>query len=201
TNDIERHYRHAIQAARREVWIACAYFFPSYSLLREMRQAALRGVRVRLILQGKPDMVIVPIAARLLYGCLVRDGVSIYEYCRRPLHAKVALVDDEWATVGSSNLEPFSLSLQLEANVMLRAPEFNRILRASLTQMIEQHCVEVEPQSLPRDSWWRSAVGVAVFHFLRHFPWWAERLPTHRPRLTVLGAEERKQFTEGGGND
>ncbi|HEX5633396.1 MAG TPA: cardiolipin synthase ClsB, partial [Gemmatimonadales bacterium] len=89
-NDIERHYRAAIRAARREVIIANAYFFPGWRLLNEMRKAARRGVRVVLIVQGKPDMQIVTVAARLLYPDLLADGVLIYEYCRRPLHGKVA---------------------------------------------------------------------------------------------------------------
>lgn len=201
TSDIERHYRLAIRTAREEVVIACAYFFPSYSLLRELRTAARRGVQVRLILQGKPDMAIVPIAARLLYNYLIRDGVRIYEYGRRPLHAKVAVIDDVWATVGSSNLEPFSLSLQLEANVMLRDPAFNRHLHARLMALIEQDCVAVQPDRLPPDNWWRGLVGVVVFHFLRHFPWWVQRLPPHRPHLSEPEARERPGFTRGGRND
>ena len=86
--------------------IANAYFFPGYRFIREMRRAAKRGVDVRLILQGQPDMPIVRTAASLLYDHLLRAGVRIYEYCDRPLHGKVALVDDNWSTVGSSNLDP-----------------------------------------------------------------------------------------------
>jgi len=200
TTDIERHYRLAIRAARHEVTIANAYFFPGYRLLRDLRRAARRGVRVRLILQGRADMAIVPIAARLLYNYLVREGVEIYEYCRRPMHAKVALVDDHWATVGSSNLDPLSLSLNLEANVMLRDREFNRTLRARLEALVEEHCVAVDESTLAPDTWWRAGVGVIVFHFLRHFPDWVQRLPTDRPNLTVLKARER-EMSKGGAND
>jgi cardiolipin synthase A/B len=197
TTDIEQHYLRAIRTARREILIANAYFFPSYRLLREMRRAARRGVDVRLILQGEPDMAIVPIAARLLYGYLMRDGVRIYEYCRRPLHGKVAIADEFWATIGSSNLDPLSLSLHLEANVVVRDREFNRLLRERLLSLVEQHCLAVDPSSLPRDSWWRGAVGVVVFHFLRHFPAWVQRFPTHRPAVAVLTAAERERLTQG----
>ena len=62
----------------------------------------------------------------------VRAGVEIHEYCKRPLHGKVALVDDHWATVGSSNLDPLSLALNLEANVMIRDRAFNAELRGDL---------------------------------------------------------------------
>jgi cardiolipin synthase A/B len=200
TTDIERHYRVAIRAARHEVTIANAYFFPGYRLLRDLRRAARRGVRVRLILQGRADMAIVPIAARLLYNYLAREGVEIFEYCRRPLHAKVALVDDAWATVGSSNLDPLSLSLNLEANVMLRDAAFNRMLRARLQSLVDEHCLAVEASSLPPDNWWRAGLGIVVFHFLRHFPQWVQRLPTDRPNLTVLKTG-RDGLSEGSRHD
>ena len=68
-------------------------------------------MRIKLIIQGEPDMPIVRVGARLLYNYLVKGGVQVFEYRRRPLHGKVALMDDHWATVGSSNLDPLSLSL------------------------------------------------------------------------------------------
>jgi cardiolipin synthase len=184
-NDIERHYRAAIRAARREVVIANAYFFPGYRLLHEMRKAARRGVRVALIVQGKPDMPIVGVGARLLYPYLLSAGVEIYEYCRRPLHGKVALVDDEWATVGSSNLDPLSLSLNLEANVVVRHRGFNAELREKLAALMNAHCTRVtqEHATPPAQSGWRVLVSTVVFHFLRRFPSWAQRLPAHRPRV------------------
>ena len=98
-DDIERHYLKMLANAKREVIIANAYFFPGYRLLHAMRNAARRGVRVKLIVQGEPDMPIVTVGARLLYDYLVKGGVQIYEYRRRPLHGKVALMDDHWATV------------------------------------------------------------------------------------------------------
>ncbi|MDP1534592.1 MAG: cardiolipin synthase ClsB, partial [Rubrivivax sp.] len=90
--DIERHYRTAIRMARTRVVIANAYFFPGYRLLHELRRAARRGVDVRLILQGEPDMPIVKTAAELLYEDLLQAGVRIFEYRKRPLHGKVALI-------------------------------------------------------------------------------------------------------------
>ncbi|MDF2489023.1 MAG: phospholipase D/Transphosphatidylase, partial [Pseudomonas sp.] len=115
TTDIEQQYVAAFRSAKRRILVANAYFFPGYRLLRELRNAARRGVDVTLILQGQPDMRWVRALSRLLYNYLLRDNVTIYEYCQRPLHGKVALVDDEWSTVGSSNLDPLSLSFNLEA--------------------------------------------------------------------------------------
>src|SRR6185369_1035273 len=148
-SDIEREYRIAIRAARRRVIIANAYFFPGYRFMRELRHAARRGVDVRLILQGAPDMPIVKTAATLLYHHLLGAGVRIYEYCERPLHGKVALVDDDWATVGSSNLDPLSLALNLEANVIIRDRAFNAELRERMQRLMQEDCQRVEPAAGP----------------------------------------------------
>ncbi|MFL6663222.1 MAG: cardiolipin synthase ClsB, partial [Rhizobacter sp.] len=182
-NDIERHYRAAIRAARREVIIANAYFFPGWRLLNEMRRAARRGVQVKLVVQGKPDMQIVSVAARLLYPDLLADGVSIFEYVRRPLHGKVALVDDEWSTVGSSNLDPLSLSLNLEANVIIRHRGFTDGLRDRMQRLMAEECRAVEPEPQAPRTAWRVLVSTLTFHVMHRFPRWAQRLPAHRPRV------------------
>ncbi|MFC4274912.1 cardiolipin synthase ClsB [Achromobacter aloeverae] len=181
--DIERHYRAAIRLARRDVVIANAYFFPGYRLLRELRNAARRGVRVRLILQGEPDMPIAKLAAGMLYDYLTAAGVQIHEYCERPLHGKVATVDDTWATVGSSNLDPLSLALNLEANVMIRDQEFAGVLNERLEWLVAHHCRQPEPAPPGSRKLRRLFFGVFVYHFLRRFPAWTGWLPAHRPRL------------------
>jgi cardiolipin synthase len=182
--DIERHYRAAIRSARQRVVIANAYFFPGYRLIRELRRAARRGVEVKLILQGEPDMPIVKAAASTLYAHLLKAGVRIFEYFERPLHGKVALVDDAWATVGSSNLDPLSLSLNLEANVMVRDRSFNAVLAERLDHLMVHACREIDETQVERSSTWTVLRNTLVFHFLRHFPRWAPRLPQlapHRP--------------------
>ncbi len=184
THDIERHYRIAIRAARERVVIANAYFFPGYRLLREMRRAARRGVDVRLILQGQPDMPIVKIAASMLYRHLLDAGVHIFEYCERPLHGKVAVSDAEWATVGSSNLDPLSLSLNLEANVVIRDQAFAGHLAGRLEQLMQHSCRQIARGDLPPASWWDTLRSFFVFHLLRRYPAWAGWLPAHTPRLT-----------------
>lgn len=187
-NDIERVYRTLLRAARQRVVIANAYFFPGWRLLHQMRRAARRGVQVDLVLQGNPDMPIVKIAASLLYAHLVRAGVQVHEYRLRPLHGKVAVVDDTWATVGSSNLDPTSLGLNLEANVVLRDPAFATGLRERLDAVIRDSCERVQlerPGALA--SAWISVRSAVVFHFLRRFPDWAARLPTPRPEVAPLG--------------
>ena len=121
---IERSYVEAIRRARVCVDIAVPYFYPGRSFMRALRQAARRGVRVRLLLQGKIDYRIAALAAQALYDDLRFNGVRIFEYTPAFLHAKVALMDDDWATVGSSNIDPLSLLLNLEANLIVRDQAF-----------------------------------------------------------------------------
>jgi cardiolipin synthase A/B len=187
-NDIERAYRLAIRTARRRIVIANAYFFPSYRFIRDLRDAAQRGVDVRLILQGQPDMPWARTVATLLYDRLLSGGVRIYEYCERPFHGKVALVDDEWSTAGSSNLDPLSLALNLEANVLIRDRGFNAELYRRLEHMMTHACRVIEPQPVPLQGW-RLARSYVAYQVARHYPSWASWLPRQVPRLTPAGPD------------
>jgi cardiolipin synthase len=166
--------------------VANAYFFPSYRVLRELRNAARRGVKVTLVLQGQPDMLWAQGFSRLLYNYLLRDGVTIYEYCQRPLHGKVALVDREWSTVGSSNLDPLSLALNLEANLFISDRAFNQQLHDHLQQLSAEHCERIQLERILRGYWWRAPLVFLCFHFIRLFPAIAARFPVHRKNLELL---------------
>ncbi len=179
-----------IRAAKQTVTIANAYFFPGYQLLRSLRSAAQRGVRVRLILQGQPDMPAARFVATMLYDYLLSAGVEIYEYCQRPLHGKVAVVDGVWATVGSSNLDPLSLAFNLEANVMIRDEAFGSVLEQRLDELVERHCRRVKRATQPRRKIQRVILGTLVFHFLRRFPSWSSWLPARERTLTSIPAAD-----------
>ncbi|WP_060507054.1 cardiolipin synthase ClsB [Pseudomonas sp. NBRC 111124] len=191
--DIEAHYLQALRTAQQRVVVANAYFFPGYRLLRELRNAARRGVEVTLILQGQPDMRWVRALSRLLYNYLLRDGVRILEYCQRPLHGKVALVDDAWATVGSSNLDPLSLSFNLEANLFIRDPAFNKHLYEHLQALADEQCKPVTLERMIRGYWWRAPLIFACFHVIRHVPQIAGWFPAHRQRLRSVQPEVEAQ--------
>ena len=191
-NDIERHYRAAVRTAQQRVLIANAYFFPGFRLLRDLRRAARRGVQVDLVLQGRPDMAWVQRASELLYGYLMRAGVRVYLYEERPLHAKVAVVDDRWATVGSSNLDPTSLSLNLEANIVVRDAAFATQLRERIEYLMQQRCAIVRlPTPGPLRSAWIALRSLVVYHAMRHFAAWAVRSPNAAPHVVPLQAETR----------
>ncbi|MGZ5179414.1 MAG: cardiolipin synthase ClsB [Ramlibacter sp.] len=196
TVDIERQYRIAIRAARERIVIANAYFFPGYRLIRDLRRAARRGVDVRLILQGTPDMAIVKVGASALYGFLAKAGVRIFEYCERPLHGKVALVDRDWSTVGSSNLDPLSLSLNLEANMIIRDRAFNAQLHAKLDALMRTSCKQVTFEAVSQAAGVLEVVrSFVAFHLVRLYPALVAWLPRHRPRLEAAMAHELAHAT------
>ena len=200
STDIETHYLQAFRGAKQRIVVANAYFFPGYRLMRELRNAARRGVDVRLILQGQPDMRWVRALSRLLYNYLLRDGVAIHEYCQRPLHGKVALVDDEWSTVGSSNLDPLSLSFNLEANLFIRDRAFNQQLNQHLQALASEQCKPVTLERMIRGYWWRAPLIFVCFHVIRHFPRIAGWFPAHRQRLRSVQPEVEAQGNLHEGN-
>jgi cardiolipin synthase A/B len=143
--DIERAYLTAIAGAQREIIVANAYFLPGRLFLRALVHAARRGVRVLLILQGKVEYRLQHYATLALYGRLLSEGVEIYEYHASYLHAKVAVIDGVWCTVGSFNIDPFSLLLAREANLVVRDAQFAEALRGSLLEAVRRdgQCISI----------------------------------------------------------
>ncbi|WP_460890692.1 phospholipase D-like domain-containing protein, partial [Ramlibacter alkalitolerans] len=134
---IERAYLRAIGRAREEIIIANAYFVPGGRMRRALVSAARRGVRVCLLLQGRYEYFMQYYASRPVFGALLRAGVEIHEYAPSFLHAKVAVIDGRWATVGSSNLDPLSLLLAREANVVVEDRGFATQLRERLVAAMQ----------------------------------------------------------------
>lgn len=172
---IERSYRRAIAQARQEIIIANAYFIPGGKLRRALVLAARRGVRVRLLLQGRYEYFMQYHAARPVYGALLAAGVEIHEYAPSFLHAKVAVIDAHgarpWATVGSSNLDPLSLLLAREANVMVRDAGFARQLHARLVAAIASGSGPLDPQTHARRPWRERVLDRVAFALMRAVLW------------------------------
>ena len=148
--EIERVYLRAIARAKTDILIANAYFLPGRRFRKVLKRAAARGVRVRLLLQGYSDHLLVQFASRGLYDQLLEAGIEIYEYQASELHAKVAVIDETWATVGSSNIDPLSLMLSREANVVITDSAFAQELCASLIAAMTQDARAITP-----DTWRR----------------------------------------------
>jgi cardiolipin synthase len=152
--DIEDAYLELIDAAREEVLIASAYFFPGRRFRHALVSAAQRGVRVVLLVQGLVEYVLPHYASRALYGSLLEAGIRIEEYHHSFLHAKVAVFDCCRASVGSSNIDPFSLLLAREANVFVDDAGFAAELRASLEDAIRTGARTLPPQAWRRWPLW-----------------------------------------------
>lgn len=165
--DIEQAYLKAIGGARHEIIIANAYFLPGQRLRSALRHAAHRGVKVILLLQGKVEYHMQHYATLALYDELLRAGMEIHEYQASYLHAKVAVVDGHWATIGSSNIEPFSLWLAREANLAVRDAEFAGALRASLLQEMAQGALMLEHATWSKRSAWMRLLTRASYAMIR----------------------------------
>ena len=144
--DIENSYLAYIESAKRDIVIACAYFFPGRRFRRALGEAVARGVRVRLLLQGKIEYALVSYASRALYGSFLDAGIEIHEYHRSLLHAKVAVFDERYASVGSSNIDPLSLLFAREANVFVDDPAFSRKLCISLEEAMRNGASRLAPR-------------------------------------------------------
>ena len=166
-HDIERAYLKAIGEARREIVIANAYFIPGRRLRRALVLATQRGVRVRLLLQGKYEHFLQYHAARPVYHRLLAAGVDIHEYAPSALHAKVAVVDGRWATVGSTNLDPLSLLLAREANVVTTDTAFARSLRDRLDALMRTAGNKLDSARFAGRPWHQRVLDRMAFGVMR----------------------------------
>jgi cardiolipin synthase len=140
-------YFDAIAHAEKRVWITNAYFLPPARLRRALRRAARRGVDVRVILGGTTDVPAVLYAGRSLYPAVLRAGVRIHEWEGSVLHAKTAVIDGHWGTVGSSNLDSLSFFINLEVNAVVEDAAFAGFLEEEFERDLGE-CFEVTLEAL-----------------------------------------------------
>ena len=150
---IEEAYLAAIHAARHDILIANAYFLPGHRFRAALLAAAMRGVNVQILLQGPTEHRLLHYATQSLYSELLAGHVRIFECKKSFLHAKVACIDEQWATVGSSNIDPFSLLLAKEANIVVQDAAFTQHLRQSLQVAMQEGAIEMTAPQWHR-RWW-----------------------------------------------
>jgi cardiolipin synthase len=165
--DIERAYLKAVGEARTEVVLANAYFVPGRRLRKALMRAVRRGVRVRVLLQGRYEGFMQYHAARPVYKQMLDAGIDIREYTPSALHAKVAVVDGTWATVGSSNLDPLSLLLAREANVVTVDARFAADLHQRLDQALLHGSQAIDHAALLSRPWHQRALDRLAFGLMR----------------------------------
>ena len=152
-NDILHAYLQAINAAQHEILIANAYFLPGMRFGRALQAAARRGVAITILAQGKTDHPMLRAATQALYAVALEQGIRIFEYEKSFMHAKVAVIDGQWATVGSSNIDPFSLLLAKEANLVVSDAAFAGQLQASIKEALQLGGREIRRDDLNRQPW------------------------------------------------
>jgi cardiolipin synthase len=166
--DIEEAYLSAIANAKNEIIIANAYFLPGWRFRKALLEAAERGVKVKLLLQGRLEYFYM-FASHAFYNQFLQQGIEIFEYHKSFMHSKVAVIDGEWATVGSSNIDPFSLLLAREANVIVLDKKFAQELRTDILKTINDGAIQISIEKwqrrhlLGRFASWLAYGGLRVF--------------------------------------
>jgi cardiolipin synthase len=161
---IQRAYLHALGRARKSVLLANPYFAPGRKFRRALAATAERGVEVVLLI-GVGEFWLQDAVAHSFYPKLLAAGVKVVEYHKTQLHAKVAVIDDDWATVGSSNVDGLSLFLNQEANVVVKDAVFARSLRAHIEQAIADGVVVHAHEFANVGRWRRLGYGLAYMGY------------------------------------
>jgi cardiolipin synthase len=147
-NQISDTYRQLLGGAKSDVIILCAYFLPSEFVRNLLRRILAKGVKVRVIIAGKSDVMIIKRAERWFYDWLLRNGIEVYEYEKNILHGKIATVDDEWMTIGSYNINDISAFASVELNLDVKNAAFARHTREVLEEIIKNDCTRITPRKL-----------------------------------------------------
>jgi cardiolipin synthase len=152
----------------RTISILCAYFLPTGKVLRSLLRATRRGAKIRLILAGRSDMMVMQMATRGLYRQLLRAGVEIYEYQPQVLHAKLVIVDNRVVYAGSANLDVRSLHLNYELLARIEDPR----LAGEATAIFEGdlvHSQRIRMEAWVRSrNWWNRLLSRLAYFLLRH---------------------------------
>ena len=166
--DIEEAYLSAITQAKSEIIIANAYFVPGIRFRQALLAAAKRGVNVKLLLQGRMEYFLM-FAAHAFYGEFLAHGIEIYEYRKSFMHSKVAVIDCHWATVGSSNIDPFSLLLAREANIVVLNKPFAATLKSAIVSSIQEGAYRISQDEWARGNKLKHLVSWAAYGLVRLF--------------------------------
>lgn len=166
-DDIEQAYLAAIEHAQSEIIIANSYFLPGAAFCHALISASRRGVRVVLLLQARVEYWLLDYATRALYQSFLDAGIEIWEYHTSFMHSKVAVIDRAWTTVGSSNIDPISLWLAREANLMVDDMTFATGLRADLELALSRDARQVHQADWRRTNLARRMLAWVTYNLVR----------------------------------
>jgi cardiolipin synthase len=167
-NQISRSYLEMFHRANTSITVMSSYFLPGRVFRRNLRQAAARGVRVRIIVTKISDVVLAKLAERFFYPWLLRRNIELYEYRMKVLHAKIATYDDGWVTVGSYNVNDLSAYASIELNLDIHDNPFATQVTQMLDNIILEDCDRITHESLDqKDTWFNRAVYLLAFWVFR----------------------------------
>ncbi len=147
-NDISRTYFEMLNNATSQITILCSYFLPGKKVRRQMELAVKKGVNIRIIAAGPSDVMLSKYAERWLYDWLLRLGIELYEYQRNVLHAKIAVCDNKWMTIGSYNINNISAYASMELNFDVRNAAFATNACEKLEEIIANDCIRITHEDL-----------------------------------------------------
>jgi cardiolipin synthase A/B len=139
-NQISNTYLRMLRRATSHMIIMSSYFLPGERFKQSLRRAVRRGVKIQVIVAGYSDVVVAKNAERYMYDWLLRHGIEIYEVQDRVLHAKVAVCDGKWMTIGSYNVNDISAHASIEANVEVQDPVFVSKVEELFKEIIKTEC-------------------------------------------------------------
>ncbi len=142
-NEISATYREMFRYARSHITIICSYFLPGKVIRRLLRNASKKGVKIKIITAGPSDVMLAKHAERWMYDWMLRNKIDLYEYQPAVLHAKVAVCDSEWLTIGSYNINDISAYASIELNLDIRQADFAVRVEQTLETIIQNDCVHI----------------------------------------------------------
>lgn len=142
-NQISAAYKYMLRNAHEEIIIVASYFIPTRRLLTILTRAAKRNRKVKIVLSGNSDVLLMKGAMAYLYDKLLSSGVHIYEYNASVLHAKICVIDRKWSSIGSHNLNHLSEFFSIEMNIDVMNKPFSKALSDELVELMERQCTEV----------------------------------------------------------
>ena len=164
-SEVYQSYLKAIRNSEKSIKITATYFLPGKRLLRELKKASKRGVEIELIFGEVSDHPLERYSSRYLYSWYLNHGIKIYEWNKSILHAKAALIDDDWVSIGSYNHNYLSRYICLELNVELIDREFAKKMDEQF-KYIKENSIQVEKQEWSKKtSWLRIAFYFITYTF------------------------------------
>lgn len=179
--EVSRTYNSLFGQAQENIYIVCSYFLPGKVLLRQLKRASRRGVKIHVVLAGTSDVKTSKFAERYLYRWMIRHKITIYEYQPTVLHAKLSIGDGEFLTIGSYNINGLSAYASIELNLDVKHKQTALQFESQVKKIIENDCKKVVPEEYVRHlltprqfMYWLSyqlmnfVLMIATFYYKQH---------------------------------